>query len=236
MNNDCAGLGARFAAAVLVFGALTACGKSEGARGGGPPGGGSSPGALAKPIDQYTGDELYALTRQLSFGGGTTHGRHCRGRATCAGNQPSDSTVLRVDGVAGEDSLSAASLPANGVIAVRVVNRGTLSDSLYQTTPGTTYESYLIVTPRPGGASWRLEELATGAGSRSHRMIASGTLRECPRHAFQRGPKADFKTCELADQVRPASFGALMQGSIDPPIWFGCAVGCCTADPPGISG
>ena len=69
-------------------------------------------------------------------------------------------------------------------------------------------------------------------------MISQGTLRECtgPGHSFQRGPRADFKTCEQAAQVRPASLGSALQGDIGPPIWFGCALGCCTADPPGVRG
>ena len=32
------------------------------------------PGTLTKPIDQYTGDEFYALTQQLKYGGGGPHG------------------------------------------------------------------------------------------------------------------------------------------------------------------
>jgi hypothetical protein len=198
------------------------------------------PGTLTKPIDQYSGDEFYALTHQLQYGGGGTHGRRCRGRAGCRGANPRDSTRIQVEGIVGDDSLSAATLPVNGVLALRALNVGSYADSMYNTRPGTQYENYLIVLPVPNSASatWRLEELTTTAGSRSHRMISSGALRECPKHAFQRGPHADFKTCEQADNLRPASFrrNAMLQGDIGPPAWFGCAFGCCTADPPGGHG
>jgi len=241
-------------AAGCVVALAVACGKgSEKAKGestaAAPPGATAAaaapappPGTLTKPIDQYTGDEFYALTRQLQYGGGGTHGRRCRGRAGCRGPNPRDSTRIQVDGIVGDDSLSAATLPPNGVLAMRAINVGQFADSMYNTRPGTQYESYLIILPVPNSASatWRFEELTTTAGSRSHHMISSGTLRECPKHAFQRGPHADFKTCEQADNLRPASFSrraaAMMQGDLGPPAWFGCAFGCCTADPPGGHG
>jgi hypothetical protein len=195
-----------------------------------------APGTLTKPIDQYTGDEFYAFTQQLQYGGGGTHGRRCRGRSGCRGANPRDSTLIQVEGIAGDDSLSATGLPANGVLALRALNQGTYADSMYNTRPGAQYENYLIVLPVPNSATatWRLEELTTTPGSRSHRMIAQGKITECPRHPFQRGPHADFKTCQQADNLRPASFrrSAVMQGGLGPPAWFGCAVGCCTADPP----
>jgi hypothetical protein len=237
---------ARSLAAGCVVALSVACGKgsekakSETTAAAAPPSAAPAPppGALTKPIDQYTGDEFYALTRQLQYGGGGPHGRRCRGRAGCRGANPRDSTRIDVAGIVGDDSLSAATLAPNGVLALRAINLGPYADSMYNTRPGTQYENYLIMLPVPNSASatWRLEELTTTAGSRSHRMISSGTLRECPRHAFQRGPHADFKTCEQADNVRPASFGAVLQGDVGPPAWFSCAVGCCTADPPGIRG
>jgi len=130
--------------------------------------------------------------------------------------------------------LSAGALPPNGVIALRAINRGQRADTMYNTRPGAAYENYLIVAPVPGTATatWRLEELTTTAGARSHRTIASGTFRGC-NHPFVRGPKADFKTCTEAATVRPASFGSMIQGDNESPIWLGCAEGCCTADPPG---
>ncbi len=241
-------MGARSLAAGLGVLIVTACGKGEmksgkesataGATAAAPAPAAVAtapvPGALAKPIEQYSGDEFYTLTRQLQFGGGGRHGRRCRGRDGCRGPNARDTTVIQVDGVVGDDSLSAGNLPPNGAIAVRALNQGQFADSSYNLRPGTAYENYLIVTPVPNSAtaSWRLEELTTTAGARAHRTIATGTLRECtgPGHAFQRGPHADFKTCEQAAQVRPASFGAVLQGDGGPPIWFGCAVGCCTAD------
>jgi len=195
------------------------------------------PGALTKPLDQYSGDELFALTRQLQFTGGNERARRCRGDAACRGPRPTASTRIRVDAVGGEDSLSAATLPANGVVALRAINHGQRADTMYNTRPGAAYENYLIVIPVAGTATanWRIEELTTTAGARAHRTIATGTFRGC-NHPFVRGPKADFKTCAQAVNVTPASFGARLQGGGESPIWLGCAEGCCTADPPGGRG
>jgi hypothetical protein len=194
------------------------------------------PGALGKPVGQYSGDELFAFAHRLAFTGGNERQRRCRGRTECRGPRPTRSTRLRLDAVDGQDSLSAGTMPPSGVIAARVLNRGQVADTMYGMRPGKQYEYYLIVTSgaRAGTASWRLEELTTTAGARSHRLLTSGRLTEC-NHPFRRGARADFKTCaEAAPVVRPASFSksALMQTEIESPIWVACAFGCCTADPP----
>ena len=75
------------------------------------------PGALTKPIDQYTGDELYELVRRLQWGGGVERQRNCRGNAACQGAQPARRTPVRVDAVNGQDSVSAINVPTNGVLA-----------------------------------------------------------------------------------------------------------------------
>jgi hypothetical protein len=229
----------RCASALFVL-VVVACGKTERPKGGetavSAPGGGGGqpapvPGALAKPIDQYSGDELFALTRQLRFVGGVERERRCRGQADCRGPQPRASTRIRLDAVDGEDSLSTSGLPANGVVALRAINRGRIADTLYNMQPGEAHENYLIVVPVAGTttATWRLEELTTTQGQRSHRTIASGTFKGC-NHPFVRGARADFKTCAQA-AASPASFGVIQDG-IESPIWLGCAFGCCTADPP----
>lgn len=192
----------------------------------------SMPGALSKALEQYTGDELFALTRRVQFGGGVDVGRRCRGQAACRGARPTATTQIRLDAVVGEDSLSAATLPANGAIAARAINHGQFADTMYNMRPG-PYENYLIVLPVAGGATarWRLEELSITAGARVHRTIATGIFRECG-HQFLAGPRADFKTCAQAATTRQASLGTMLQDGIEPPIWIGCLAGCCTADQP----
>lgn len=188
------------------------------------------PGAMTKPVDQYTGDELYAFTHALRFSGGVERDRRCRGRAACGGGNPAQRTRVRVDAVDQQDSLSAAAVPANGVVALRAGNTGAVADSMYNMKPGNRYEYYLIVLPGAGGrASWRLEELDTMQGSRAHRSVATGVIREC-NHPFVRGARADFKSCATAATTRPASFSAF-QTTLEDPIWYGCSAGCCTADP-----
>ena len=195
-----------------------------------PPG---APGSLQKPLTQYTGDEFYTLAHSLTYTGGAEAQRRCRGQAACRGPNPTMHTRVRVDAVSGEDSLSAPTLPANGVIAVRALNRGQAADSMYNTQPGSQYEYYLIVTPTsPSTANWSLEELTTTPARRSHRTVSSGSFKQCG-HPFVRGARADFKTCSQAALMHKAAFTLLPQSGVgDAPIWFACAEGCCTADTP----
>ena len=194
------------------------------------------PGALPQPIDQMSGDDLSALTNNLSFVGGHERQRRCRGSDECRGANARRFTRLAVEAVDQEDSLGTANIPPNGVIAARLFNRGQVADTMYGTRPG--YEYYLIVLPAAGGATWRLEEMTTSA-PRQHRSIAAGKLQGC-NHPYVRGARADFKTCaESAAETGDASRASLVrpvvyrptQGFEESPIWFGCSVGCCTADP-----
>jgi hypothetical protein len=189
------------------------------------------PGALPKPLDQMTGDELYAFTRTLSFGGGVERGRRCRGRAACNGARPTDTTLVRVDAVEGQDSLGVSSATANGVISVRALNRGTMQDSMYNTRPGKDLEYYVVVLKgQPGTAGWQLVELTTTPGARSHRNVASGNFHPC-NHAFRRGAHANFKTCDQAEQMHLGGTTPTVEALNDSPIWVDCDVGCCTMDP-----
>lgn len=193
-----------------------------------PPG---EPGALAKPLTQYTGDQLSALVNGLNFTGGAEAQRRCRGNAGCNGKSPTMFARLRIDAVAGEDSLT-TTMPADGVVAARLLNRGQAADSMYNTQPGAEYEYYLIVLPGAANtATWKLEELASASGQRSHRTVASGTFTGC-NHPFVRGARANFKTCAQAATMHQASFSPtlLQSDSGDPPIWIACAYGCCTAE------
>ncbi len=188
------------------------------------------PGALTKPLAQYSPQELRALTRRLVFTGGVERDRRCKGAAACASAR--SVTRLRVDAVEGEDSISASALPTNGVIAARLLNRGAFADAMYGTAAGANHEYYLIVLPgsKGGAAIWRLEEIGLADKQLTHRTVGTGTFREC-HHRFERGARADFKTCEEAALIHNAAF--TMPQTTDSPVWIGCATGCCTADPGG---
>jgi len=194
--------------------------------------GSPQPGALTKPLEQYSGDELYAFVHGLTFTGGAERQRRCR-EAGCAGAQPTQSVQVRVDAVDTQDSLSAQTMARNGVVAARATSRGQGTELMYGIRPGSGFEYYLIVAPAADAqsATWRLVELTTSGAQRSHRTLATGAFTEC-HHSFVRGARADFKTCAQAATVRPAAFGLPFQDS-DPPIWISCASGCCTADPGG---
>jgi hypothetical protein len=196
----------------------------------------AEPGALPKPVDQMSGDELFAFAHTLNFGGGVERRRRCRGNPDCRGRSARRSTSLRIDAVEKQDSLSAGDVAGNGVIAARMLNHGDIADTMYNTQPGRKYEYYLIVSPgaAQGIANWRLEQLITTDGARTHQSISTGVFRGCG-HAFVRGARADFKTCDQAAQTKPASLSRF-QGEIEPPIWVGCAFGCCTASSPDGSG
>lgn len=185
-------------------------------------------GDLTKPLAQYTGPQFAALVRPLRYGQGADRLRKCRGPAECdAGRLVS----VRADAVADADSLAPGTLPRFGVIAARVRNRGVEMEARYNMRGGAQYVYYLVVLPAAGGrATWILEELDTQGRSVTHRTVASGPLTQCG-HPFVRGARADFRSCAQAagrGTVGLVSF-SVQGGPDDPPLWFVCASGCCTA-------
>jgi hypothetical protein len=193
------------------------------------------PGALPKPIDSLSGDELYALTRKLAFGGGVERDRRCRHNPECQSSKPM-MTKLRVDAVDEQDSVSVYGLPDNGVIAVRALNKGAYADSMYNTKPGANLEYFLVMLPGTSAAGrWRLEELDTTPGKRQHSQVSSGTVNPC-MHPFKKKKvnRANFFTCADAKHMMEdsvSSSGLALQG-FNPPIWIACAQGCCTITDP----
>jgi hypothetical protein len=186
-------------------------------------------GDLAKPLAQYTGPQFAALVRPLRYGQGVERQRKCRGPAECTAGRL---VPIRADAVADADSLSAGNLPANGVIAARLRNRGVEMEERYNMRGGAQYTYYLIIVPAAGGrARWILEELDTQGAAIAHRTVASGRFTPC-NHPFVRGARADFRTCTQAatrGTIGLVSFSK--QTGEDPPIWIGCSAGCCTMDP-----
>ena len=192
------------------------------------------PGALTKPIDQYTGDEFYEFVQRLGWGGGVEERRQCRGNPACNGENPARVTRVRVDAVDGQDSISAATVPANGVVAVRAINRGDLVEDRYGFRPERNLEYYVIVLPGAGpNGTWRIEELDTTAGARRHTSFGTGTFRPC-NHPFQRGRvnRANFYTCANS----PGAAGSVQRSNLmmfappRDPVWIDCAAGCCIID------
>ena len=189
------------------------------------------PGALTKPIDQYTGDEFYDFVQRLKWGGGVEKDRKCKGNAGCDGTNPSRHTSVKVDAVDGQDSISATTVPVNGVIAVRALNRGDLTEDRYGFKAEKKLEYYMIVLPGTGGnGQWRFEELDTTPGARRHTSFGSGTFKPC-NHPYRPGRvnRANFYTCEnsptSADSVQRSNL--MMFNPPTDPIWIDCAAGCC---------
>ena len=198
-----------------------------------PPSAGALPGQLTKPIDQYTGDEFYAFVQRLKWGGGADRSRACKGDPGCGGTKPSKETSVRVDAVDGQDSLSALGVPADGIVAIRAQNKGSLVEERYGFKPDKKLEYYLIVLPGNGTAgTWRLEELDTTPGSRKHSSAGTGAFKPC-NHPFQpkRVNRANFYTCadsHMSDTVQKV--GMMMFDAKKDPLWTDCAQGCCLAD------
>jgi hypothetical protein len=190
----------------------------------------SLPGALTKPIDQYTGDEFYAFVQQLKWGGGVEKDRACKGNPGCGGTKPSQKTRVRVDAVDRQDSIATTTLPANGVVAVRAINRGTLDEERYGFKADKKYEYDAIVLPGTGAnGSWRIEELDTTPGARKHTSFGTGTFEGC-NHPFRPGRvnRANFYTCADspgADSVQRSNL--TMFSAPTDPIWIDCLAGCC---------
>jgi hypothetical protein len=213
-------------AALLAGAALTACTSKE-------PTGAPLPGQLTKPIDQYTGDELYAFVQGLQWGGGAERDRKCKGDPQCDGTNPPKHTVVRVDAVNGQDSISATTVPANGVVSARALNRGTLDEQRYGFKANPRLEYYMIVLPGSGGnGRWQFEELDTTPGARRHSSIGTGTFTPCSNHQYRRGRvnRANFYTCADspgADSVQKSNL--LLFAAPTDPVWIACAAGCCIA-------
>ena len=198
-----------------------------------PPNTAALPGALTKPIEQYTGDEFYDFVQKLSFGGGVEEKRKCKGSAGCDGTNPSRQTSVRVDAVDGQDSISATTVPANGVVSARASNRGAFVEDRYGFKPERQLEYYMIVLPGTGGnGRWQFEELDTTPGARRHISIGTGTFRPC-NHPYRRGRvnRANFYTCAnspTGDSVQTSNL--MMFAKPHDPVWIDCAAGCCIAD------
>jgi hypothetical protein len=190
----------------------------------------SLPGALTKPIEQYTGDEFYAFVQALKWGGGVEKDRKCKGDPSCDGTKPSKQTKVRVDAVDGQDSISATTVPANGVVSVRAINRGALTEDRYGFKAEKKLEYYMIVLPGTGGSGrWQFEEVDTTPGARSHISVGTGTFTPC-NHPYKAGRvnRANFYTCAdspSGDSVQRSNL--MMFSKPTDPIWIGCAAGCC---------
>ena len=196
----------------------------------------SLPGALPKPLDSLSGEELYAFTHQLKFGGGIEKERKCKGSPECSATKPAK-TKIRIDAVDGQDSISVTALPSNGVVAIQARNNGSFVDEYYSMKPEKNMEYYLVVLPGTSQAGrWRLEQLDTTPNKRAHTQIASGTFNPC-MHTFvpHRVNRANFLTCADAHAAAGDSVtksGLALNGPNDPPIWMDCAQGCCTYSSP----
>lgn len=235
----------RLCCAVVMLGSLTACGRSDktpardsaiapgtARRGLATPGARASarayPGALTKPIDDYSGDELFQLTQALRFAGSHERERSCRGAPGCEGAAPTHRTLVQVSAVATQDSLSTADVPPFGVIYVRAINRGDATEARYGLRPGNTLRYYMIVhSDSTGTMRWRLEELVT-TPPRRHTRVASGTFTGCGHEGqWTPGARADFKTCEAAERGDTVVTMGLAAQVGDPPLWSACGAGCC---------
>jgi hypothetical protein len=186
-------------------------------------------GDLTKPLALYTGAQFATFVRRLRYGQGADRRRKCRGPAECSAGRL---VTVRADAVADADSLSPGTLPRFGVIAARVRNRGAEMEDRYNMRGGAQYVYYLIVLPAADGrATWILEELDTVGSTATHRTVASGPFTLCD-HPYVRGARADFKTCAQAAPGARAGFELVsfrQGGPDDPPLWIGCASGCCIA-------
>lgn len=187
----------------------------------------AAPGDLTKPLDQYTGDELFALVSSLQYTGGVTRQRPCRNLPGCGGGNPTRNTQVNIEAIATEDSIGGGNVGPFGTIVARGRNIGGAPERLYGMQPGNRYQYFLVILPDTGGTNrWQIEQLEVVGNNRTHSPLVTGRVRGC-NHPFVRGARTDFRTCEQPPLIRPASF---VQGPIDPPWWYACPVGCCIAE------
>ena len=188
------------------------------------------PGALTKPLDQYTGTELSDFVKGLQYTGGVERERKCKNDPACSSAASPKRTKVFVDAVASQDSISGASTPQYGVVYIRAVNKGDAEEARYGLKPGPSLEYYLIVLPDSGGGmKWQLEMV--DIRSNQHASAGTGVFRAC-NHAWVAGAKADFKTCANSATAHDSvmTLGLALQGGDDDPMWAACAGGCCIVD------
>ncbi len=210
-----------FAIAALVL--IAACSKGDG-----PPAG-AMPGALTKPIDQYTGDEFDALVKSLKYTGKHEKERKCKNSPECSGTKK---VKVSVEAVATQDSVGSSNVPQYGVVYIRAINDGDAEEARYSLAPGKMFEYYLIVSAdSTGGMQWRLEQLDTTPKARAHKQVGTGAFEGC-NHTWVAGAQANFKTCADSSTAsvggRTVRLGLAMQFDEDP-MWSACASGCCIA-------
>ncbi|HEX7977633.1 MAG TPA: hypothetical protein VF461_03470 [Gemmatimonadaceae bacterium] len=193
----------------------------------------SLPGRLTKPVDQYTGDEFYALVQRLPWGGGAERDRPCKGDPGCGGDKPSKHTRVKLDAVDGQDSISVKNVPTNGVVAVRAINNGGITEDRYGFKPAKNLQYYLVVLPGATDSTgrWQFVELDTTSGARRISIAGAGTFTPC-NHPFKknRANRANFYTCPeslAADSAQKSNL--VMFAPPKPPVWTACAEGCCIA-------
>jgi hypothetical protein len=190
----------------------------------------SYPGALTKPIDQYTGDELFALTQGLKYAGSHERERKCKDSPGCDGSAPTKKTLVQVSAIATQDSLSAGDAPEFGVVYLRAINRGDATEARYGMRRGNSLRYYMIVQrDSAGGLTWRLEELDT-TPPRKHTSVGTGVFQGCTGHEqhWTPGASADFKTCEQAERSDTVvTLGLALQEVQGDPMWVRCSTGCC---------
>jgi hypothetical protein len=192
------------------------------------------PGALAKPLDSLSGEELYAFTQKLTFGGGVEQERKCKDSPECTAVRPLR-TRVRIDAVDGQDSVSVSAIPAKGVVAIKAINNGPATDAMYGMKPDRNLQYFLVLLPGTDSLGrWRLEELDTTQGARRHRQVATGTFKPC-WHPFVKNKvnRANFYTCADAHMSGDSlsRSGQALQGD-ESPMWMDCAQGCCLATSP----
>ncbi len=188
------------------------------------------PGALTKPLDSYTGDELYAFVHALSFTADSVKDRKCKNDPACTNSPTPTKIKVGVAAVVGQDSLSAGTTPRFGVVYVRATNRGNAEEARYSMKAGKQFEFYMVVLPdSAGGMKWRLEQVDNTTGARSHASIGTGVFQGC-NHPWAKGARADFKTCANSaaahDSVVKLGLMKIVDEGSDP-IWSACATGCC---------
>ncbi len=193
------------------------------------PAAGAMPGALTKPIDQYTGDEFNDFVKSLSYTGKHDKQRNCKNSPGCGGAKK---VKVSVEAVATQDSIAASTAPQYGVVYVKAINDGNAEEARYNLAPGKKFEYYLIVSAMPaGGMQWRLEQLDTTPNARTHKQVGTGAFEGC-NHKWVAGAQANFKTCADSSTAsvrgKTVRLGLALQFD-DDPMWTACASGCCVA-------
>ena len=184
------------------------------------------PGALDKPITDYTSVELRQFVAGLNPVPGPSQERCSVAPPGCDPKTRAQITVYD-----GQQGVGPANANGNnyGTIVMKMTNTGPASaptEFMFGLEAG-NFEYYMVAKKKSSDMSWELYRVPTDDPNAEPTLTKSGDFAACPGHTQRPSAKGEFSTCDKAPHTNNTP-GALRGGESDP-AWMTCSAGCCTA-------